>query len=142
MHLFCSWVRGVFSVRRRLIHFCRGTLLSTFALIGAETDTPQASLMRQAGFSEDTQDKVTGHKAHGSVGTVVYGHWTLQEIQAVVEAIQYPDLRLLKVTPCAPGHARCIFRRNPPLSQIQICRQIQSKADHWFLSKPASRSLD
>ena len=46
-------------------------------------------LMRQAGFSEETQDKVTGHKAHGSVGTVVYGHWTLQEIQAAVEAIRY-----------------------------------------------------
>jgi integrase len=51
-------------------------------------------LMRQAGFSEETQDKVTGHKAHGSVGTVVYGHWTLQEIQAAIEAIMYPFLSL------------------------------------------------
>lgn len=54
-------------------------------------------LMRQAGFSEETQDKVTGHKARGSVGTVVYGHWTLKEIQAAVEAIQYPVLRLPKL---------------------------------------------
>ena len=56
-------------------------------------------LMRQAGFSEETQDKVTGHKAHGSVGTVVYGHWTLQEIQGAVEAINYPALKLPRRTP-------------------------------------------
>lgn len=31
-------------------------------------------LMRQAGVSEETQDKVTGHATKGSVGTVVYGH--------------------------------------------------------------------
>ncbi len=54
-------------------------------------------LMRQAGFSEETQDKVTGHRAKGSVGTVVYGHWTLKEIRAAVEAIQYPALCLPRV---------------------------------------------
>lgn len=58
-------------------------------------------LMRRAGFSEETQDKVTGHKARGSVGTVVYGHWTLKEIQAAVEAIQYPALALPVVSPHA-----------------------------------------
>jgi integrase len=54
-------------------------------------------LMRRAGFSESTQDKVTGHETLGSVGTVVYDHWTLQEMQAAVEAIKYPALSLLKV---------------------------------------------
>lgn len=54
-------------------------------------------LMRRAGFSESTQDKVTGHETQGSVGTVVYDHWTLQEMQAAVEAIKYPALSLLKV---------------------------------------------
>lgn len=56
-------------------------------------------LMRRAGFSESTQDKVTGHETQGSVGTVVYDHWTLQEIQAAVEAIQYPALKLPTVSP-------------------------------------------
>jgi hypothetical protein len=28
---------------------------------------------------------------------VVYDHWTLQEMQAAVEAIKYPALSLLKV---------------------------------------------
>jgi len=51
-------------------------------------------LMRRAGFSESTQDKVTGHETQGSVGTVVYDHWTLKEIQAAVEAIKYPSLSL------------------------------------------------
>jgi integrase len=58
-------------------------------------------LMRRAGFSEETQDKVTGHKARGSVGTVVYGHWTLTEIRAAVEAIKYPALALPVVSPHA-----------------------------------------
>jgi integrase len=56
-------------------------------------------LMRRAGFSESTQDKVTGHETQGSVGTVVYDHWTLQEIQAAVEAIKYPVLALPLVSP-------------------------------------------
>jgi len=51
-------------------------------------------LMRRAGFSDSTQDKVTGHETQGSVGTVVYDHWTLKEIQAAVEAIKYPSLSL------------------------------------------------
>ncbi|GAA4004294.1 tyrosine-type recombinase/integrase [Comamonas faecalis] len=54
-------------------------------------------LMRRAGISEETQDKVTGHRARGSIGTVVYGHWTLREVQAAVEAIQYPELGALPV---------------------------------------------
>lgn len=56
-------------------------------------------LMRRAGFSEETQDKVTGHKAKGSVGTVVYGHWTLKEIHEAVESIRYPVLSLPVVAP-------------------------------------------
>ncbi|VTU35774.1 site-specific tyrosine recombinase XerC [Variovorax sp. PBS-H4] len=55
--------------------------------------------MRRAGFSEATQDKVTGHKIKGSIGTVVYDHWTLKEVQEAVEAIQYPALRLPVVAP-------------------------------------------
>lgn len=56
-------------------------------------------LMRRAGFSESTQDKVTGHETQGSVGTVVYDHWTLKEIQAAVEAIRYPAVVLPKAFP-------------------------------------------
>ncbi len=56
-------------------------------------------LMRRAGFSDSTQDKVTGHETQGSVGTVVYDHWTLIEVQAAVEAIKYPVLALPLVSP-------------------------------------------
>lgn len=56
-------------------------------------------LMRQAGVSEETQDKVTGHATKGSVGTVVYGHWTMPELRAAVEAIKYPGLVLPRVSP-------------------------------------------
>jgi integrase len=51
-------------------------------------------LMRKAGHSEGTMDKVTGHKTMGSIGTTVYDHRTLQEVQEAVEAIQYPALKL------------------------------------------------
>lgn len=51
-------------------------------------------LMRKAGHSEGTMDKVTGHKTLGSIGTTVYDHRTLQEVQEAVEAIQYPALKL------------------------------------------------
>lgn len=51
-------------------------------------------LMRKAGHSEGTMDKVTGHKTVGSIGTTVYDHRTLQEVQEAVEAIQYPTLKL------------------------------------------------
>ena len=51
-------------------------------------------LMRKGGQSEGTMDKVTGHKTVGSVGTVVYDHRTLKEIQDAVQAIQYPALKL------------------------------------------------
>lgn len=54
-------------------------------------------LMRKAGHSEGTMDKVTGHKTVGSIGTTVYDHRILQEVQAAVEAIQYPAFRLLAV---------------------------------------------
>lgn len=57
--------------------------------------------MRRGGASETTMDKVTGHKSRGSIGTVVYDHWTLQEIRAAVEAIQYPELKLPAVSPHA-----------------------------------------
>lgn len=56
-------------------------------------------LMRRVGFSESTQDKVTGHETQGSVGTVVYDHWTLEEVRAAVEAIKYPYVMLPKVSP-------------------------------------------
>lgn len=55
--------------------------------------------MRRAGFSEATMDKVTGHKTKGSIGSVIYDHWTLKEIQAAVEAIRYPELKLPVVSP-------------------------------------------
>lgn len=51
-------------------------------------------LMRRAGHGDGTMDKVTGHKTVGSIGTVVYDHHTLSEVQEAVEAIQYPVLRL------------------------------------------------
>jgi integrase len=58
--------------------------------------------MRQAGFSESTMDKVTGHKTSGSTGTVVYDHWLLAELRAAVEAIRYPVLELPRVSPHLP----------------------------------------
>lgn len=51
-------------------------------------------LMRKAGHSEGTMDKVTGHKTVGSIGTTVYDHRTLEEVKAAVESIQYPYLCL------------------------------------------------
>lgn len=39
-------------------------------------------------------DKVIGHKTVGSIGTAVYDHRTLQEVQEAVEAIRYPALKL------------------------------------------------
>lgn len=56
-------------------------------------------LMRKGGHSEGTMDKVTGHKTVGSIGTVVYDHRTLSEVQEAVEAIRYPALRLPVVGP-------------------------------------------
>ncbi|WP_172672133.1 site-specific integrase [Variovorax paradoxus] len=56
-------------------------------------------LMRRAGHSDGTMDKVTGHKTVGSVGTVVYDHHTLGEIHEAVEAIRYPGLTLPVVAP-------------------------------------------
>lgn len=58
-------------------------------------------LMRKGGHSEGTMDKVTGHKTVGSIGTVVYDHRTLKEVQEAVETIQYPALRLTAVSPHA-----------------------------------------
>ncbi|MDB5742657.1 MAG: hypothetical protein JWR68_972 [Polaromonas sp.] len=58
-------------------------------------------LMRRAGFSEGTQDKVTGHKTQGSIGSTVYDHWTLKELQSAVEAIRFPGLLLPAVSPHA-----------------------------------------
>jgi integrase len=62
-------------------------------------------LMRRAGFSEQTMDRITGHDSGGSVGTVVYDHFTLVELQKAVEAIQHPGLKLPLVSPygAAPG---------------------------------------
>ena len=51
-------------------------------------------LMRRAGVSESTMDKITGHETRGSEGTVTYDHFTLTELKAAVEAIRYPALVL------------------------------------------------
>lgn len=51
-------------------------------------------LMRRAGHSESTMDKITGHATGGSQGTVTYDHWTLTEMQQAVEAIRYPALKV------------------------------------------------
>ena len=56
-------------------------------------------LMRRAGFSESTMDKITGHETRGSEGTVTYDHFTLIELQAAVEAIRYPALALPVAAP-------------------------------------------
>lgn len=56
-------------------------------------------LMRKGGYNEATMDKVTGHKTVGSIGTVVYDHHTLSEVQEAVEAIRYPALHLPVVGP-------------------------------------------
>ncbi|QTD44212.1 site-specific integrase [Ottowia testudinis] len=58
-------------------------------------------LMRRAGFSEETQDRVTGHESRGSVGTVVYGHWGVADLRPAVEAIRFPFLSLPVVSPHA-----------------------------------------
>jgi len=55
--------------------------------------------MRRAGVSESTMDEITGHKKGGSIGTVVYDHFTLEEIKKAIEAIQYPALVLPMVSP-------------------------------------------
>lgn len=60
-------------------------------------------LMRKANHSEGTMDKVTGHKTVGSIGTVVYDHRTLSEVQEAVEAIRYPALTLPAVGPYVPS---------------------------------------
>jgi integrase len=56
-------------------------------------------LMRRAGFSESTLDKITGHKTMGSVGTTTYDHWMLTEMKAAVEAIAFPKLTFPMVSP-------------------------------------------
>lgn len=66
-------------------------------------------LMRRAGFSESTMDKVTGHETRGSEGTVTYDHFTLTELQAAVEAIRY-----LAHAPTYVGHQQGNFLRFIP----------------------------
>ena len=51
-------------------------------------------IMRKAGHREATMDEVTGHKTVGSIGTTVYDHRTLEEVQGAVEAIRYESPRL------------------------------------------------
>lgn len=58
-------------------------------------------LMRRAGCSESTMDKITGHQTKGSEGTVTYDHWTLKELQQAVESIRYPALLFPVVAPHA-----------------------------------------
>lgn len=52
--------------------------------------------MAEAGFDESIQDRITGHKIKGSVGTRVYSHPTAI-LRRAVEAITYPGLILPKV---------------------------------------------
>lgn len=54
-------------------------------------------LMRKAGYPDSTIDKITGHESAGSVGTKVYDHWDLKELQEVVEAIKYSAFKLPKI---------------------------------------------
>lgn len=56
-------------------------------------------LMRRAGHDQGTMDLVTGHDTPGSIGTKVYDHHTLKEVQAAVESIRYPALTLPVVAP-------------------------------------------
>ena len=66
-------------------------------------------LMRRAGFSESTMDKITGHENGGSIGSVVYDHFTLEEIQKAIEAIQYPALVLPRLLfAIAPVASTCV----------------------------------
>jgi integrase len=59
-------------------------------------------LMRRAGFSESTMDKITGHATGGSVGTTDYDHFDILELQPAVESIRYPALPLNRVAPLMP----------------------------------------
>lgn len=56
-------------------------------------------LMRRAGFSESTMDKITGHESGGSVGTVVYDHFTIEELRHAIESIRYPALLFPRLFP-------------------------------------------
>lgn len=53
--------------------------------------------MRRARISESTMDKITGHETPGSVGTVVYDHWQLEELQQAIETLKYPTVNLQRV---------------------------------------------
>lgn len=53
--------------------------------------------MRRARISESTMDKITGHETLGSVGTVVYDHWQLEELQQAIETLKYPTVNLQRV---------------------------------------------
>lgn len=59
-------------------------------------------LMRRAGFSESTMDKITGHATGGSVGTTDYDHFDILELQPAVESIRYPVLTLTRVASLMP----------------------------------------
>ena len=59
-------------------------------------------LMRRAGHSAPTMDKITGHATGGSIGTIVYDSFILIELQQAVEAIRYPALSLPRVFPLVP----------------------------------------
>lgn len=56
-------------------------------------------LMRRAGTNEGTMDRITGHETPGSIGTKEYDHRLLLELQAAVETIRYPALKLPVVAP-------------------------------------------
>lgn len=59
--------------------------------------------MRRAGIPAETQDRITGHKTPGSIGTTTYDHWDIHDLQRGVEAIRYPGLDLPRVAPRGPA---------------------------------------
>lgn len=63
------------------------------------------TMMRRAGVTPATMDRITGHDTPGSVGDKVYDHWGLWELVPAVEAIRYPFLPLPVVSPDAAPSA-------------------------------------
>jgi integrase len=62
-------------------------------------------LMRRAGITPATMDRITGHETPGSVGDKTYDGIALWELVPAVEAIRYPFLTLPVVSPDATPSA-------------------------------------
>ena len=64
-------------------------------------------MMRRAGITPATMDRITGHETPGSVGDKAYDPWHLGELVPAVQAIRYPFLTLPVVSPdAAPSAAQ------------------------------------